>query len=375
MITKTNKELFEANERELLDAFLNYSFIKVGETPFHISHVHSMLELIVTPQCNQKCDYCYITKYGDQLYPLETRADKETTLKNIDNLMKMFFYEKKYLFQQYEIFAGDLFGTGYFFDLMDILYPYFAWAADKAPELFTMGHKGERVIIIPCNLRFIADDETTNKVIEYYDKFKKIGVTIAFSWSHDGKYSTDVREKVEFSDEYYEKVFKFIQRTGAGIHPMLSTEGIDVAKENFDWWVEMFEKYLPERVEKGDYIPISLEVRNDGWTDEKIEKFLDLLKHRFEWMLNHCDNDIDKLARYYFHAPGEKRIFDYDQFDCLTHGKQEGCTTCSLSRSLTIRCSDLAIVPCHRTTYHQFIGGWFESDENGITGLKPNNVG
>lgn len=34
------------------------------------------IELIIRPECNQKCQYCYITNHGDELYPKEERLDK-----------------------------------------------------------------------------------------------------------------------------------------------------------------------------------------------------------------------------------------------------------------------------------------------------------
>ena len=92
-----------------------------------------------------------------------------------------------------------------------------------------------------------------------------------------------MREKIELDDEYYKKAFDFVQKTGAGIHPMLCAAGAGRAIANFNWWVEMYEKYLPERVADNDYFPVFLEVRNgDEWTDEAIEEYLVYLKYRFE---------------------------------------------------------------------------------------------
>jgi len=35
------------------------------------------LELVIRPWCNHNCDYCYINKYGKELYPTqETNIDK-----------------------------------------------------------------------------------------------------------------------------------------------------------------------------------------------------------------------------------------------------------------------------------------------------------
>lgn len=49
--------------------------------------------------------------------------------------------------------------------------------------------------------------------------------------------------------------------------------------------------------------------------------------------------------------------------------------TCSIARSLVIRLGDLAIIPCHRTSYDEFIIGFFVSDESGtITDITAKNI-
>ena len=137
----------------------------------------------------------------------------------------------------------------------------------------------------------------------------------------------------------------------------------------------MYKKYLPERVERGDYIPTSLEVRNDGWTEEKIKVYLEYLHHRFNYLFEQFDNDIDEIAKYFFDK-NSKHLFNHDNFDLITRfHHRDGISTCSIQKSLVIRLSDLSIVPCHRLTYHQFLGGWFKVENDKIIGLKPNNVG
>lgn len=36
----------------------------------------SSLELFITPQCNQSCEYCYLAKNKDLLYPEEIRDEE-----------------------------------------------------------------------------------------------------------------------------------------------------------------------------------------------------------------------------------------------------------------------------------------------------------
>lgn len=376
MVTKSNKELFQQDENELLKTFLDAPFVRAKNTRFFESPVFSMLELIVTPECNQQCEYCYIYKYGKELYPHNIRANKEDTLNNIKMLMDYLVYEKYYIFKSYELFAGDLFTTDLFFDVMEVLYPYFEHMYDKAPELFEFG-EDERIIIIPCNMRFVMNEEAEAQAKAWVEKFAQINMKLVFSWSHDGKYSTDIREKTDLDDEYYEKVFTFLKETHGGIHPMISYEGIKNAKANLDWWIEMYEKYFPERVAVGDYMPVHLEVRNDGWTDDTIAEYLEFLRYRMEKIFDMFDSDIDAVARYLYRVDGQG-LPDYDQFDCVAMEPLTNCQmSCAMQKSLIIRVSDMAIVPCHRMTYHQFLGGWFipNAEKTKIVDIKAHNVG
>ena len=43
-----------------------------------------------------------------------------------------------------------------------------------------------------------------------------------------------------------------------------------------------------------------LEVRNDGWTDEKIQKYLMLLEHMLQHRLELCENNIEHLTKHLF---------------------------------------------------------------------------
>ena len=366
---------FQDNENDLLETFFNATFHKFQKSPFLKSDVFQTLEMIVTPQCNQRCEYCYITKYGDSLYPQHIRADHDTTLSNMKKLMDYLTYEKHYYFIEYELFAGDLYTTNLLVDSLNLMIPYFEYIKDKAPEIFQYD---EIRLVIPTNLQFVMDEEFTNEIIALHNRLESIGVNVNWSWSHDGKYSANTREKKELTDEFYEKAFTFCHKTNAGIHPMLSAQDADKAISNFDWWVEMYAKYLPERVENGECYPRYLEVRNgDEWTDDNIEHYLGYLKHRLEYVYSICNDDTEAVAKYLFRAPdAEKKNFeDYDAFDVITSNTNDtSVMSCIMQKSIIVRISDLAIVPCHRLTYDMFIGGWFTVEDEKIVGFKANNV-
>jgi sulfatase maturation enzyme AslB (radical SAM superfamily) len=57
-----NYASFHENENNLLETFLFASFDEIKNTRHFTSSVFEHLELIITPECNQKCEYCYITK-------------------------------------------------------------------------------------------------------------------------------------------------------------------------------------------------------------------------------------------------------------------------------------------------------------------------
>ena len=46
---------------------------------------------------------------------------------------------------------------------------------------------------------------------------------------------------------------------------------------------------------------------------------------------------------------------------------------CSIQAMVYVRLSDLAIVPCHRTSYDEFVYGYFNVENDEITGIKAKN--
>jgi len=45
-----------------------------------------------------------------------------------------------------------------------------------------------------------------------------------------------------------------------------------------------------------------------------------------------------------------------------------------MGRMICVRLGDLAICPCHRTSYDKYLLGKFEVKDNQIIGIKANNV-
>ena len=89
---------FQEEQNELLQFNINNKFYDrwtqkqkynkkdILETP--------CVEFIITPVCNKQCEYCYLVKYGDELYPKELR-DQDTIFHNL-KLMLTYFKENHF---------------------------------------------------------------------------------------------------------------------------------------------------------------------------------------------------------------------------------------------------------------------------------------
>lgn len=356
---------FYEQEKELLETFIDSTFYRYNNSIFKKSDICDMLEMIVTPECNQTCDYCYIYKYKDKLYPKEIRADHAKTVSNMKALLNYYAYEKRYVFPILEIFAGDIYGQNLLFDTLDACYDYFKYIHKHCIE-----HEIFRVII-PNSLWFIPkDEEVIKKIKEYNQKFKAINAMISFSWSHDGKYSIDQREKRDISDEDYDKIFKFLKENNGGIHPMMCAAGVKNAIKNHEWWKEMCIKYDFPR-------PRPMIVRNPyEWTDESIDDYIKYMEYVLREIEDFFQGDFVSMARYIFQERPQADNFEASFIDTVPP-ECKGRVACSMQSSLVIRISDLAITICHRTCYDGLLGGKYLLNDDGtkIVDIEALNVG
>lgn len=372
-----------------IDDYIGYSEKLFDNSPRDFIFPEIGIEFIIRPECNQKCEYCYVQKHGDGLYPKNSRASKETTLKNLDALLE-YFTSKKIIFRRVDLFAGDLFYDNLFFDCCEILYKHYS----KLYELVTRDfEKNLYSIILPCNCAFVHDDEKVKKFDEWRKKFDDIKIDLSISWSSDGIYSSELREGKKLNEEYFDKIFAFIKKHKFGAHPMISPNNIQYAIQNYDWWRKKYEEFeIVDRTDKKcwHFMPMMLEVRDDGWTEEKINLYLQFLQHLIVDRFNMLDNDVDRMARHLFldtqsekgkklFQPGDMpKLWSYDPIIPITPPTTEDyndIVSCSMQKVLHIRVSDLAIPICHRLTYNHMLGGWFEKDEDDkIIGVKPQNV-
>ncbi len=372
-LRQSNK--FIQQQKELFQYYIDNNLLKGYRTIGGYNIMKNGIEYILQTKCDQRCEYCYIAQRGDELYP--EHASEKTILTNL-NLFLDYIYKQNHSYTYFfELFGGDLFSTNLFFKVLNLLDKYFKEIKQSAEEVFF----NETILIVPNNMKWVVrQPELVEQVLEKIEYFhNEYNVTISFSWSTDGLYCTNTREKEELTQEYFDKIFNFIIQTQGGYHPMVSASNIENWIQNYDWWIEML-KQDP----KQEYEPMMLEVRNDDWTPEKIQKYLDFLKHIFDKRLEMCGGNIDNLAYSMFIGDGKKEntlpaatnydIIDIREVSSLA-GKSEK-TSCSLQSTVMFNCNNLSISLCHRTSYILFTPCFFIADEDNehIVDFIPHNL-
>ena len=378
---------FKQEEKEFLQYYFDTDAFPLPNKD-HLMHVNKHpIELIIRPTCNQKCEYCYIYKYGKDLYPNHSISNEEI-LKNFDSFLDYYYNERKNWSYLVELYAGDMFFDDLFFDLIDIFEKYVIDVKKNYPYIF---EEHQTSIVIPCNLSFVAEKpETAERFKAVHKHFlDAYDIKIAFSWSTDGFYGAYEREKKELDQEYFDTIFDFCFEMNAGYHPMTSASNVHVLKENYDWWVENIGKRMEKygtKIWDADFAPSMLEVRNGNeWTDEDIDVYLDFLTYAMEKRYEICQSDTEMLTRHLF-GPFEDlpkyklpRLSNYDPLALNFHNPDDNpaleAIGCNLQTSLHVNLVDFSLVPCHRTSYPLFTGCYFIKDDNNkIIDFEPHNI-
>lgn len=313
------------------------------------------LQINVTYACNQKCEYCYLIKYGDQLYPKEL-DQQDLILANLKILLS-WFSENYPNLDLLDIFTGEIWQAQFGLDLLQTILDY-------------KGNIKLKTIMIPSNMSFLLDSEQTKKIQNYIDLFQKQNIRIMFSSSVDGLYIEDytrpLNNKSMVRDQaFYDRLFEFNKKNKYAVHPMLSAYAIEHWKENYLWWYKQCSKYdIPFLTHV-----MLLEVRNDDWTDAKIESYLEFLNFQFDFVYNEIFHKDRKLMMRYVFGIGQGDT----AYQGLLWGRNDDRMTCSISNHLAVRLGDLSICPCHRTSYPQFLYGNFVVEDGKIIGLHANN--
>ena len=354
-ILNSDKTQFDLEQDELLYFVLNERYFKpwsVHHDPdFDFNQISftlnpdSKLELYLTSLCNQNCEYCYLVKHKG-LYPAEYNK-REIILENLEKIFN-WIIEKDFMIPEIEFFTGEIWQSNFGLEVLE-----------KGLQAIKKGIKTNG-FLIPSNCSFVLDEVQLSKIQRYINEYRKNGINLQFSISVDGAIlENEVRplnNGTIKTQEFYERLFLFAKHNGYNFHPMVASVSVDRWIENYAWWEDMFNKY---DMDIGNLM--MLEVRNNDWTPESIEhynKFMTaLMKKRFK----ECNSDPEAFMRDYFCFNGEG-LHGYVPYAPAEADTFPGCT---VANSFTIRVGDLAICPCHRTAYNQFLYGHFLLDENG----------
>lgn len=353
MNKKTNFDL--ENDELLQFMIVNKFFSNFKKGKNH----KNAIELYVTSECNQKCEYCYLIKHGDKLYPKEIRKEN-IILKNLEMLLDYFSRNKFYL-DEIDIFSGEILGTKLGYDILDVIYKYIS------EQKIEINH-----IMIPTNCSFILNKDEINKVQTYIDKYRNSGCKLLLSCSVDGLIlEQDTREFKDSSKnnlrtlDFYNNLFDFALKNNFGFHPMVSAYGIEKWIDNLNWWIEISKNH-----NKTWHSNIMfLEVRNNEWTKEKIISYLKFLNYFTDKVIEDVgiDNFITEILFNSSKIYNGYRIERMSINDC-------NVPSCSIPRFLCVRLGDLKICPCHRLSYDHLNYGEFEVNNDQITGISANNI-
>lgn len=320
------------------------------------------LEIFLLGKCSAQCEYCYLSKHSDELYPKELSSNYDLLLKNLKILMN--WYVKNNFKCRISIFSAEWLDKNDFRDkVFDIL--------DKAFENTT---NYPLYILIPSNMQFIKDEKATASIQKYIDLFKeKYNIPICISASIDGKYCDNFRTPVE--DSFYTNLFTFLENNKFYCHPMVSSSNIKYWIDNYTWFRETAPFNIGQRL-------MMLEVRDETWNNTNINEFLTFL----EFVINYqFDNDFHKnkkeFLKYILCLPNTI-IKNYPNYlniglgPCNDFVKNSNTINCNVANwSLNIRLGDFSLIPCHRQSYEELILGQYQLNENNeITDFQVKNI-
>jgi len=341
---------YQKENNALFESFLGHTFFQ-GWTKKDDERYENFrrIEFILNSRCNLNCKYCYYARFGKELYP-DKISQSEKILRNLGMLLD-WLIANEYA-PDIDFFSGEPLFQKVGFDALQMIFDKFSSAGRKPKD-----------IVIPTNYTFILTDKLVEKVEKFLKDSRDLGIPVILSASFDGKFCEANRPfkkgEEKRDEEYYDRCFEFNKKHKFGFHPMIYSGLIEKWKDNFLWFQENFEKFG---------IPFSniylLEVRNAEWADKQIHSYMDFLEFLIDWTFkNPCKSSINNYLDFVFRRRGYNILSN-----CLTTiGRGLGC---SLQSCLYVRLGDLAIVPCHRQSYSEFISGKFIVEDTKITGIE-----
>lgn len=357
-ILAAEKDQFQKEQNQLLQTILDLRFFNPWKgmtkfTDFKSLQRDANLELYITNACNQNCEYCYLQKYP-QLYPKEYNSPS-LILENLHKICKWILVNN-YNIPCLDLFSGDIWDTSFGWDVFDIIYTYLT--------------QGMRIgyIMIASNCSFVNNPKALQRVQQYINKYKDIGCPIIFSISIDGKIvdnagRPDKMIDNKYTDEYYDNIAAFAKYNDFAFHPMVSPHNVHYWKENYLWWKQYLKSYQREKRNL-----MTLEVRDADWTDEAIKDYCDFLRLVMDDFLHEkCRDDIRAFTGAILTTRKLYPETFVGGYIPWVIGFCDSFAGCSVATHLTIRVGDLAICPCHRTAYNQYLYGYLEEENGQLT--------
>lgn len=325
-----------------------------------VANRDTAIELYITADCNQKCEYCYLIKNGDELYPKELR-NLGSILHNLDILLD-YLVSEHISVNRFDIFSGEIMHTSVGVKVLE--------------KLLDARKRGLRfnTVVIPTNYSFLFYPEQVKALSRLHKEFLALDVRLSLSASVDGLLlDTDTRPindnelNNRRDQEFYDRAFQYVKDHDGGFHPMVSAYSVSRWIENTKWWIAQCEKYDMNLLDA----VMMLEVRNPEWTSQSTYDYCKWLEFLFDWAMKHqYKNDVEFATRSIAGVPGGDGVSGYIPYRIHM---EDQIPTCSIAQQLTVRLGDLAIVPCHRTSYEPFIYGRFTVENEKITGIEGTN--
>ncbi len=353
---------FQKEQDELLKTVLNLRYFNPwsydcwdGESMANDANI----EIYITNACNLKCEYCYLNRFPE-LYPAD-KLDQDLILNNL-RLFYDWLLKEDFTIPKIEFFSGEIWHTDFGLKILEITYEYL--------------QKGLRVgwFMIPSNCTFVIYDKYLQAIQHYIDLFKEIGSPLTFSISIDGKIIEQTNrphkdKNLIYTDEFYEMVFVFAKHNDYQFHPMFAASTMSLWIDNLKWWWEQFDKYDMDKWQL-----MTLEVRNDDWTEQYIKDYLEVLEFYTKTYLKEVhNNNVESFTRSVFDIhflEPEKALSGYINWAFPYCDTFMGCT---IATDFMVRLGDLAIIPCHRTAYDKYVYGYFVVKDNKIIDITANN--
>jgi len=270
------------------------------------------LELIISPQCNLQCTYCYMKRHnlGSQSPVMDTST--------INDSIRLWATVTK----NNNPFDISLFGGE---PLMQL---------DIVEYILKLTEHNDLVkrIIIPTNAYFVNRD-----VENLMSRFPKLHLSLSVDgpfWDPKFRRPREEYQYLKLDYDYLISLYyKFSPRVG--FHPMIYAEGVEDTFKTFKYFLTS----VNDRSQAAEELIYFLPVRNPGtWSRERISTLIHQLRECYQFAK---DNNYP-LIKVKYNILGDFTI-------------PRG-VTCTLQQTLTVAW-DGNLYPCHRLIYPQYLYG------------------